>query len=224
MSPEDRISDHPRPGRPRGFDEADALRAAMGVFWRQGFEASSLDDLTRAMGLSRSSFYACFGSKRDALIAAIGVYARDRREALKARLAAADGPQGRAEAVVAALADPEAGRNGCFMVNCLTELAPSDPEVAEIGRSHLERLTAIAAEALAEADPDRRRRARGGARRDVLRSRHPVQGGSAAGDAPRGGRRGASPRPASRRSARRVIRPDGASARAVLDRPVPKAP
>lgn len=155
MSPEDRISDHPRPGRPRGFDEADALRAAMGVFWRQGFEASSLDDLTRAMGLSRSSFYACFGSKRDALIAAIGVYARDRREALKARLAAADGPQGRAEAVVAALADPEAGRNGCFMVNCLTELAPSDPEVAEIGRSHLERLTAIAAEALAEADPDR---------------------------------------------------------------------
>lgn len=50
-------------GRPRSFDREAALERAMEVFWRQGFEGSSLHDLTEAMGINPPSLYAAFGDK-----------------------------------------------------------------------------------------------------------------------------------------------------------------
>ena len=50
-------------GRPRKFDEDAVLAAAMQLFWQKGLSATSLDDLSLAMGMTRPSIYNAFGNK-----------------------------------------------------------------------------------------------------------------------------------------------------------------
>ena len=53
-----------RPGRPLSFDREAALHRAMLLFWRHGYEGTSVDALTAAMGITPPSLYAAFGDKR----------------------------------------------------------------------------------------------------------------------------------------------------------------
>src|SRR2546425_3446875 len=73
-------------GRPRAFDVDEALDQALGVFWRKGYEGTSLPDLTRSMGINRPSLYAAFGNKEALFRKALDRYAdgpaRFMREAL----------------------------------------------------------------------------------------------------------------------------------------------
>ncbi len=53
-----------RAGRPRVFNQEEALNRAMHVFWQKGFEGASLNDLTTAMGIQPPSLYKAFGNKQ----------------------------------------------------------------------------------------------------------------------------------------------------------------
>lgn len=64
----------PERGRPRNFDPDTALDRALEVFWRHGFQAASLTDLTVAMGLSKPSLYAAFGDKESLYLQALERY------------------------------------------------------------------------------------------------------------------------------------------------------
>lgn len=66
-------------GRPRSFDRDEALERAMQVFWRQGYEATSLNDLTTAMGINPPSLYAAFGDKERLFLEAVSRYEASRQ-------------------------------------------------------------------------------------------------------------------------------------------------
>lgn len=133
------------PGRPRSFAPDQALAGALDVFWHKGYEATSLDDLTGAMGLSRSSFYACFGSKREALMAAIRRYTDDFHREITVLAASEPDPIRAATQVLTRIADVQGGARGCFFVNAVVELAPHDPALATFSRKHLARIETLVA-------------------------------------------------------------------------------
>ena len=54
----------PKRGRPRAYDPDAAMDRIVDVFWKQGFAATSLDDLGAAAGMNRPSLYAAFGDKK----------------------------------------------------------------------------------------------------------------------------------------------------------------
>lgn len=66
-------------GRPRAFDVAEAVSAAEQTFLRQGYSATTVDDLSDAMGINRPSLYAAFNSKEALYQRAVQVYAERMR-------------------------------------------------------------------------------------------------------------------------------------------------
>ncbi|HZC78142.1 MAG TPA: TetR/AcrR family transcriptional regulator, partial [Ktedonobacterales bacterium] len=69
-------------GRPRSFDREAALERAIDVFWRHGYEATSVSDLTSAMGINPPSLYAAFGDKEKLFLEAVERYQQQRRQAV----------------------------------------------------------------------------------------------------------------------------------------------
>lgn len=140
--------------RPREFDADSALESAMQVFWAKGYEATSLDDLCDATGLSRSSLYGAFGDKRDLLLRSLDRYS----ERGGARIAAMlERPLPIRENLAALLREfidqivAGPGRRGCFIGNCAAELARHDREAMARVRASLARNEATFRDALIRA-------------------------------------------------------------------------
>ncbi|WP_212990945.1 TetR/AcrR family transcriptional regulator [Actinoplanes auranticolor] len=111
-------------GRPRGFDEDEAVRAAVGLFGRQSFAGTSVDDLVSHLGVHRGSLYKTFGSKRGLYLAALRQHV-DRDVAAAAEVfAATTGIDAAVHRI--ATAGPDLG----LLLLALVERAPVDPEVA----------------------------------------------------------------------------------------------
>jgi AcrR family transcriptional regulator len=62
-------------GRPRSFDEMEALEKAIQVFWSKGYDGATIDDLVAGMGVGRPSLYAVFGDKRTLFLRVLKAYA-----------------------------------------------------------------------------------------------------------------------------------------------------
>jgi TetR/AcrR family transcriptional regulator, transcriptional repressor for nem operon len=124
-------------GRPREFDERQALEQAMHVFWAKGYEAASLCDLIEAMGLSKSSFYDTFGGKNDLFIATLDWYRDTVVANFTGKLRARTGELGSARAAINEVFDMVveaaaggAGPRGCYLGNCAVEVSGTDPVAA----------------------------------------------------------------------------------------------
>lgn len=140
--------------RPREFDPEAVLEQAMQVFWANGYEATSLDDLCDATRLNRSSLYATFGDKRALFLATLDRYG-DR--AVTRVAAALSRPLPVQKCVADFLAEmidqivAGKGRSGCFIGNCAAEVARHDRAAAASVRRNLERVEAVFQDAFVRA-------------------------------------------------------------------------
>ena len=117
--------------RPREFDEAVALDAAIQCFWSRGYEATSVRNLADAMGISGPSLYNAFGDKRALYRQALEHYVErgfcERVRRFESELAPRAAIGAFFEEIINLSLDDEE-RKGCLIVNSALELAPHDPE------------------------------------------------------------------------------------------------
>ncbi|ORW09047.1 hypothetical protein AWC14_22310 [Mycobacterium kyorinense] len=137
-------------GRPRRYDPDVALKQARDTFWRNGYGATSLDELSAAMGMNRPSIYAGFGDKRELYEAAAARYAADSHAALARELAKPRPLRAALRAVYQNarkfyLAGDD-GPRGCFLVGTAVTEARRDERVAAIAESTFNGFTELFAE------------------------------------------------------------------------------
>ena len=128
--------------RPREFETGAVLEQATRVFWAQGFEHTSLDDLCAATGLNRSSLYAAFGDKRALYLKSLARYEAGSVERIRKAFESGSPREG-LEAFLAGLIDAIVagpGRRGCFIGNCAAEMARLDKAAAARVKQSLERI------------------------------------------------------------------------------------
>ena len=122
--------------RPKEFNQEKALRKAVRLFCRQGFAATSTDELMRVMGVGRQSMYDTFGDKRALFLTALEAYVTERVRSINTEL---ERPGSAISALQSALAS-FAERNdlfnaeGCMGLNAISEFGQRDVDVTLITR------------------------------------------------------------------------------------------
>jgi TetR/AcrR family transcriptional repressor of nem operon len=131
--------------RPRTFEENSALDAAIDCFWQRGYEATSVRDLSAAMGIGGTSLYNAFADKRTLFVRALERYMDCGARVRIARLERTLPPKEAIRRFIGEVVERSAGdrdRRGCFLINSALEVAPHD---AELGAEIALRLSEIEA-------------------------------------------------------------------------------
>src|SRR5258708_5081073 len=122
-----------RRGRPRAYQPKIALGKALDLFRKDGFAATSLDDLSAATGMNRPSLYGAFGDKRELYIKSYQRYRADARAAMVDLFREEMPIRRRLERIYAVALDiylsGEAGPRGCFTVMTAASEAVADQEI-----------------------------------------------------------------------------------------------
>lgn len=118
--------------RSKEFDENVVLQKAMRLFWEQGYEKTSMNDLVEHMGIHRRSLYDTFGDKHTLFLRAIDYYQELIKREIQTKIAhtktSKQAIQLVFESVIEGYSDSP---RGCLMVNSATEMALYDKEVEE---------------------------------------------------------------------------------------------
>lgn len=131
--------------RTKEFDPDAALQSALELFWRRGYEATSMADLVEHLGIGRASIYATFGNKHELYLKAMDRYSEGHDPLLLAELSQPGPALPAVRALVRRFASeacsPEGRLSGCLITNTAAELAPHDPAAArrvELSWAHIE--------------------------------------------------------------------------------------
>lgn len=147
-------------GRPRGFDQTDAVRSALSVFWDRGLDGAAIPDLEQATGLGRSSIYHAFGSKRGLFDASVTAYldhvVRPRLAPLQTADVAPDALDAYLAGLRTAMVDPKLplSAHGCLLLNTATSAAAADPALGDAVRAYRDELGEAIGRGVTAARPD----------------------------------------------------------------------
>ena len=125
--------------RPIEFNHQQAVDKALLLFWRKGYQATSMSDLVDAMEISRSSFYSAFKDKRSLFLLCLDLFGERTCQVLqKARIqmAAIDALQFFFERHLSG-PRPQQASLGCMLVNTVLEMAGVDDELSDRASEHL---------------------------------------------------------------------------------------
>jgi TetR/AcrR family transcriptional regulator, transcriptional repressor for nem operon len=141
--------------RPRSKSRDDLISSAMGVFWENGFNATSIEDLVVATSVSRGGIYADFGGKEDLFLACLEAYrARFANPAIHILASGSNGLES-IEAYFDYFITLHEKRGmpgpGCFIASTMTELAPHNSEALRIVNEHSSELKSAFAMSLTQA-------------------------------------------------------------------------
>ncbi len=129
-------------GRPRNFDFENTLDSAMRLFWKKGYEASSMQDLMQVMKLSKSSLYQCYGSKEELFMLCLQRYLDKVFQELEQDLSRnSSGKQFIQRYFQSIIAEAEQGTGvrGCYLVNAAVEFEKSHTTISPMITRGLER-------------------------------------------------------------------------------------
>ncbi len=117
------------------FNEKEVLQKAVTIFWKQGYNATSIQNLVDELGINRASLYDTFGGKENLFKQSFELYQQSNRKVimdlLNSQNSIKEGFKKLLESSVAA-AGSDNEFKGCFAVNTTTELLPGDPALAEV--------------------------------------------------------------------------------------------
>ncbi len=125
--------------RPLEFNQQQAVDKALLLFWRKGYQATSMSDLVDTMEISRSSFYSAFQDKRYLFLLCLDLFGERTCQVLqKARtqMAAIDALQFFFERHLSG-PRPQQASLGCMLVNTVLEMAGVDDELSDRASEHL---------------------------------------------------------------------------------------
>lgn len=128
--------------RIKEFDPEEALDRALDLFWRRGYEGTSLRDLLDRMEISRQSLYDTFGDKRSLFLKVLARYEALAMEGLVQHLDhkwTLTAVRGFVESFLHEIVlVPE--RGSCLMANTAIEIGPADPEIQAVVRAYFTRV------------------------------------------------------------------------------------
>jgi TetR/AcrR family transcriptional regulator, transcriptional repressor for nem operon len=126
------------------YDRDDLLRCATALFWERGFAGTSVDDVVRATGVSRSSLYAAFPDKSALFLAALEHYldtvTRAKLEQLSRGGRAAPAIKQFLLDIAEERPSANAPAHGCLLTNTAVEIGAGEEEIAELVRKAFARL------------------------------------------------------------------------------------
>ena len=120
--------------RPKEFDEGKALQKAIRLFSRQGFAATSTDELLRVMCVGRQSMYDTFGDKRSLFLKALKLYVTESVRSMNQELERAGSPLSAIQRALVTFAERKdlSQTEGCMGLNAISEFGQRDADVTRI--------------------------------------------------------------------------------------------